>query len=99
MKKYNSFKVLEKSIRKFARAFKLEVDEKSMKEMKKYCNQKVKYKKPNKNKLTPTQRLSLIRQIIESVDNRCLATDGPVSKCCDEITDEELKQIYDLTKI
>lgn len=31
---------------------------------------------------------------IERVENRCMAADGPVTKTCDEITDEELRALY-----
>lgn len=37
----------------------------------------------------------LIVQIIEEVDNRCLAVDGPVTKTRLEMTDEEMCEIYE----
>jgi hypothetical protein len=43
---------------------------------------------------TPTQRLRAIAQILEDVDNRCMAVDGPVDQTRDEITDEEYRRIY-----
>lgn len=46
--------------------------------------------------MTPTQRLRAIEEIIEDVDNRCMAVDGPVSKTREEITDAEIRQIYKL---
>ena len=39
-------------------------------------------------------RLNAIAAIIEAVDDRCLASDGPVSKTREEITDHELRSIY-----
>lgn len=35
---------------------------------------------------------------IHSVENRCMAADGPVTKTCDEITDDELRAVYDAAK-
>lgn len=43
-----------------------------------------------------TERFGQIREVIEHVENRCLAADGPVTKTCDEITDDELIKIYTL---
>jgi len=43
-------------------------------------------------------RLALIAEIIEIVDNRCAAADGPVSNTRDEITDQEMRSIYRLAK-
>lgn len=45
-----------------------------------------------------TKRLKKIKEIIEIVDNRCMAADGPVTPTKDEITDKELKEIYKLTQ-
>lgn len=45
------------------------------------------------------RRLDEIARIIEDVDNRCLAVDGPVSKTLDEMTDQEMCEIYKLAKI
>lgn len=45
-----------------------------------------------------TRRLEKIAAIIEQVDNRCMAADGPVTPTNEEITLEELKQIYELAK-
>jgi len=45
--------------------------------------------------LTPVQRLSAIASIIESVDGRCLAYDGPVGKTLEEMTQPEIQKIYD----
>lgn len=44
------------------------------------------------------KRLRDIRSIIESVENRCMAADGPVTNTRDEMTDEELRRIYRLTE-
>ena len=41
-------------------------------------------------------RLDGIVQIIEAVDRRCMAADGPVPKTREEITDEEMRAIYKL---
>ena len=43
-------------------------------------------------------RLDGIVQIIEAVDRRCMAADGPVTQTKDEITAEELKKIYRIAK-
>jgi hypothetical protein len=42
------------------------------------------------------QRLNRIAEIIEFVDHRCQAVDGPVTKTRHEITDDELREIYKL---
>ena len=47
---------------------------------------------------TPEMRLKAIAEILEVVDNRCMAVDGPVSKTKDEITDNEFRRIYLLSK-
>lgn len=41
-------------------------------------------------------RLDRIADIIEDVDLRCMATDGPVTKTRNEITDDEIREIYKL---
>jgi len=41
-------------------------------------------------------RLEEIAQIIERVDQRCTAADGPVAQTKDEITAAEIKRIYEL---
>ena len=43
-------------------------------------------------------RLAEIARIIEYVDNRCLAADGPVTKTRHEMTDDEMRAIYALAK-
>ena len=43
-------------------------------------------------------RLVEIARIIEDVDNRCLAADGPVTKTRHEMTDDEMRAIYALAK-
>lgn len=43
---------------------------------------------------TPAQRLAAIAQILQAVDARCMAADGPVTLTRLEITDEELRRIY-----
>lgn len=47
----------------------------------------------------PCNRLSDIVDIIESVESRCMACDGPVGKTSAEITEKELRQIYLLAKL
>jgi len=48
--------------------------------------------------LTQYKKLKAIAKIIEAVDERCLMADGPVTETRHEITNEELKEIYDLVK-
>lgn len=43
-----------------------------------------------------SRRLLKIAQIIESVERRCIAADGPVSKTLEEMTDLEMRKIYRL---
>jgi hypothetical protein len=38
--------------------------------------------------------LKRITDIIERVDNRCMAADGPVTPTRQEITDKEMRSIY-----
>lgn len=44
------------------------------------------------------RQLRVILETIEGVENRCTATDGPVSKTCGEITDTEIQRIYRAAK-
>lgn len=44
------------------------------------------------------ERLTLIAEILEAVDQRCAAADGPVTKTRHEISDEELRAIYVATQ-
>lgn len=44
------------------------------------------------------ERLSTIASILEAVDNRCMAVDGPVRLTREEIRDHELAEIYRLAK-
>lgn len=41
-------------------------------------------------------RLTSIREIIDGIENRCMAADGPVTNTRHEMTDEELRRIYRL---
>jgi hypothetical protein len=41
-------------------------------------------------------RLLRIARIIETVDNRAMAADGPVTPTRHEMTDDEMRQIYAL---
>lgn len=43
-------------------------------------------------------RLNGIAKIIETVDNRCLAADGPVTPTLSEMTQAEISEIYKLSK-
>lgn len=42
------------------------------------------------------RRLNRIAEIIESVDQRCMAADGPVTPTLKEMTQAELSEIYTL---
>jgi len=42
------------------------------------------------------KRLDRIAEIIELVDRRCMAVDGPVSKTLEEMTQGEISEIYKL---
>ena len=48
--------------------------------------------------MTPLQRLKKIAEIIEGVDNRCMAVDGPVTPTLQEMTQKEISKIYRLAK-
>jgi hypothetical protein len=48
------------------------------------------------HKMTPEERLARIALIIERVDNRAMATDGPVTPTLEEMTQEEISSIYKL---
>ncbi len=43
-------------------------------------------------------RLHSIKEIIDGVENRCMAVDGPVTNTRDEMSDEELRRIYRLAR-
>ena len=43
-------------------------------------------------------RLKGIAEIIEKVDDRCLAADGAVTETLDEISQDEIKEIYNFAK-
>lgn len=51
-------------------------------------------KRKKTSDLTPTERLAKIADIIEAVDNRCMAVDGPVTPTHREITAAEILGIY-----
>jgi hypothetical protein len=42
------------------------------------------------------ERLRQIKEIIDGVENRCMAADGPVTNTRVEMTDDELRRIYRL---
>ena len=48
--------------------------------------------------LTPTLRLERIASIIEQVDIRAAACDGPVTPTLQEMTQDEISRIYALAK-
>lgn len=45
-----------------------------------------------------TTRLDNIAKIIEDVDNRCMAVDGPVTPTLNEMTQKEMSMIYKYAK-
>ena len=46
--------------------------------------------------LSDRDRLLRIAEILERVDGRCLASDGPVTQTKEEISGDELREIYTL---
>ena len=46
--------------------------------------------------MTNEERLKRIAEIIEAVDNRCMAVDGPVTPTLQEMTQSEISEIYKL---
>lgn len=56
----------------------------------------VKRKKRSAQNLTPSVRLQRIREIIEHVETRAMAADGDVTNTRHEMTDKEMRQIYEL---
>lgn len=42
------------------------------------------------------KRLAAIADILDTVEGRCLAVDGPVARTSEEITDGEIRRIYRL---
>jgi len=53
---------------------------------------------PNRPKRGPQAECALIVSLIDAVENRCMAVDGPVTPTHQEITDEELRKIYRAAK-
>lgn len=49
-------------------------------------------------RITKSKRLRRIAEIIEDVDNRCMAADGPVTPTLQEMTQKEMSEIYGLAK-
>jgi len=47
--------------------------------------------------LTSDQRLARIAEIIETVDNRCLAYDGAVGLTLEEMRKDEIREIYQMS--
>lgn len=52
----------------------------------------------SKKTMSATQRLAEIRRIIEDVDHRAMACDGPVTPTLQEMTLAEIRRIYKLTE-
>jgi hypothetical protein len=48
------------------------------------------------DKMTLEERLRRIAVIIEDVDNRCMAADGPVTPTMSEMDQTEMSEIYHL---
>lgn len=46
--------------------------------------------------MTKKQRLARVAEIIEGVDNRCQAADGPVTPTLTEMQQREISEIYAL---
>lgn len=46
--------------------------------------------------MTNSEKLKRIAEIIESVDQRCMAADGPVTRTLEEMTQAEMSEIYSL---
>lgn len=64
------------------------------------CTVCVKRRKPRLlvriKRMTPAQRLAAIKTIIEAVDSRCMAVDGPVPATLDEMSQAEISEVYRL---
>ncbi|KKL64968.1 hypothetical protein LCGC14_2159670 [marine sediment metagenome] len=54
--------------------------------------------KQKRYEVTPIGRLTSIAQIIERVDHRCMAADGPVTRTLKEMYQSEISEIYALAK-
>lgn len=52
--------------------------------------------KPHVRRKTPKQACQEIVAIIEAVENRCMAADGPVTHTLEEMDEGEITQIYKL---
>lgn len=44
--------------------------------------------------MTDAEKLKRIAEIIERVDNRCMAVDGPVTPTLQEMSQDEISEIY-----
>lgn len=53
-------------------------------------------KSDKRHHMTDKERLKRIAEIIEAVDNRCMAVDGPVTPTLQEMRQEEISEIYAL---
>jgi hypothetical protein len=50
----------------------------------------------NPKTLTPQERLARIAEIIVNVDDRCMAYDGAVGDTLEEMTKDEIREIYQM---
>lgn len=57
------------------------------------------HKPPRPLPPSPTERLAEIAAIIEAVDHRCMAADGPVTPTLREMTQKEISRIYKLAAL
>ena len=48
----------------------------------------------SKPKLSPTERLERIADILDVAEQRCLVADGPVSTIQNELTTLEIRKLY-----
>jgi len=48
--------------------------------------------------MTDKEKLKRIAEIIERVDNRCMAVDGPVTPTLLEMSQDEITEIYKLAE-
>jgi hypothetical protein len=55
-------------------------------------------KEYTKHQMPPEERLKLIAKIIWDVDNRCIVADGPVTQTLEEMTQDEISEIWELSK-
>lgn len=56
------------------------------------------FNKSQKRILVLEKKLKRIAEIIENVDDRCMHVDGPVTPTLEEMTQEEISEIYELAE-